>query len=76
MKSHVVELENDTMSSRLGVDSEEEGEVKSIKSQSPPPPPESPKEQVVEQVVQENFVAVVEKPQEIEEALEDGEIAE
>lgn len=64
------------MSSRLGVDSEEEGEVKSIKSQSPPPPPESPK-RVVEQVVQETVVTFdAEKPQVIEEALEDGEIAE
>ncbi|KAI7895419.1 uncharacterized protein EV154DRAFT_495883 [Mucor mucedo] len=71
------ELENDTMSSRLGVDSEEEGEVKSIKSQSPPPPPESPKE-LVEQVVQETTIVTdhLERPQPVEDALEDGEIAE
>lgn len=79
-----VELDQDNDGSKLGVDSEEEGEVKSIKSQSPPPP-ESPKK-VIEQTVQEpvtttttntTTTATVEKPQTpIEEALEDGEIAE
>lgn len=75
-KMHM-ELDNDTMSSRLGVDSEEEGEVKSIKSQSPPPPPESPKE-LNEHAVQETTIPTdhLERPQQVEEALEDGEIAE
>ncbi|GAA5815212.1 histone deacetylase [Mucor flavus] len=78
-KSHPVESEQDNMSSRLGVDSEEEGEVKSIKSHSPPPP-ESPKK-VIKQTLQEpvatSIVATFEKSQTpVEEALEDGEIAE
>lgn len=59
---------------KLGNDSEEEGEVKSVKSPSPPPPA-SPKE-----IPQEPEAAPVseEKPKEspVKEALEDGEIAE